>query len=167
MEVRKKGRKERKERMRLTHQSQSAMSAHAMSEDAHPFRIDLFEVVENGLGELGGDVAVHFVSLAPRRIGRVDVEAGAASEVVRFVFAFDLQTSWNPIRYAFRQIGGDRMPYVGSCPGRARQCPSRSQRAGRIPSPPHCPRCRSNRRGISRGELYGGDWWWFEGAGRD
>ncbi len=92
-------RKERKERMRrVTHQSQSAMSAHAVSEDAHPLRIHLFEVVEDGLGELGGDVAVHFVSLAPRRFGRVDVEAGAASEVVGIVFAFDLQTSWNPIR---------------------------------------------------------------------
>ena len=69
------------------------MPAHTMSEDAHSLRIDLFEVLEDGLGEFGGDVAVHFISFVPGRFRRVDVEAGAASEIVGVVFAFDLQTA--------------------------------------------------------------------------
>lgn len=149
------------------HQSQSAVPAHTVSEDADPLRIHLFEVVENGLGQLRGDVAVHFVSLVPRGFGRVDVEARAASEIEGVVFALDFQATWNPVRRGSRPSEDHGVPYVGSCPGRAPQCPSHSPHAGRIPSPPRCPQCTSNRPGISGGALCGGDWWWFEGASRD
>ena len=70
------------------------MPAHAVPEKADAVRIHLLEVVEDGLGELRGDVAVHFVSLVPGGFGRVDVEARAAAEIVGVVFALDLETAW-------------------------------------------------------------------------
>lgn len=42
-------------------------------------------------GELGGDVAVHFIVCTPGCSGCVDVKAGAGAEVVAVVFAFDFQ----------------------------------------------------------------------------
>ena len=76
-----------------SHQSQSAVPAHTVPEDAHPLRIHLLEVVENGLGQLRGDVAVHFVSLIPGGFRRVDVEARAAAEIKGVVFALDFETT--------------------------------------------------------------------------
>ena len=88
------------------------MAAHAVAEDAHAVRIHLFEVFEDGLGQLRGDVAVHLVSLAPRGFGRVDVEARAASEIKRVVLALDLEASCDRIRYnSFRTNGRD---YLGA-----------------------------------------------------
>ena len=69
------------------------MPAHAVPENADAVRIHLLEVVEDGFGELRGDVAVHFVSFVPGGVGRVDVEAGAAAEIVGVVFALDLETT--------------------------------------------------------------------------
>ena len=78
---------------RQTHQGQGAVAAHAVAEDANAVRVQLLEVLEDGPGEFRGDVAVHFVTLAPGGFGRVDVEARAAAEVVRVVFALDFQTA--------------------------------------------------------------------------
>ena len=81
------------------HQSQSAMPTHTVSENADPLRVHLFEVVEDGRGQLRGDVAVHVVSFGPGRPGRVDVEARAAAEIKGLVFAFDAQTTCRPVRH--------------------------------------------------------------------
>ena len=159
--------KGRKGKRRRAHQSQSAMPAHAMAENANAVRIHLFEIVKDSLWQFRSDVAVHFVALVPGRFCRVNVEARAASKIIGVVFALDIQASWNPIRHHLRPH--ERLPaapYVGSCPGRARRCPSRSLHAGRNLFLPHCPPCMSNRPGILRGGLCGGDWWWFEGGGR-
>lgn len=83
----------RRRRKCASHQSQSAVPAHTVPEDAHPLRIHLLEVVENGLGQLRGDVAVHFVSLIPGGFRRVDVEARAAAEIKGVVFALDFETT--------------------------------------------------------------------------
>ena len=72
------------------HQSQSAVSAHAVPEDTDAVRIHLFEIVENGLGQFRVDVAVHFIPFVPWGFGRVDVESRAAAEIVGVVFALDL-----------------------------------------------------------------------------
>lgn len=71
------------------------MSTHTVPKDTNPRPIDLLESVKDRLGELLRDVAVHFVALGPRFLGRVDVEAGAGAEVVGVVFALDFQsTCW-------------------------------------------------------------------------
>ena len=72
------------------HQSQSAVSAHAVSEDTDAVRIHLFEVVEDGPEQFRVDVAVHFIPFVPWGFGRVDVEPGAAAEIVGVVFTLDL-----------------------------------------------------------------------------
>ncbi len=82
------------------------MPAHAMAEDTDAVCVHLLEVVEDGPGELRGDVAVHFVAFAPGRFGRVDVEAGAAAEVVGVVFALDVETAWKSIRQGSRRNSG-------------------------------------------------------------
>ena len=69
------------------------MAPHAVAEDADAVRVHLLEVFEDGPRQLRRDVAVHFVSLAPRGLCRVDVETRAAAEVVRVVFALDLEAS--------------------------------------------------------------------------
>jgi len=74
-----------------THQSQSAVPAHAMSEDADPLTVHLLEVLEDGLGQLGCDVAVHLVAFVPGGFGCVEVETGAGAEVEGVVFAFDFE----------------------------------------------------------------------------
>lgn len=79
-----------REREGSAHQSQSAVPAHAVTEDANAVRIQLLEVVEDGLGQFRRDVAVHSVACIPRRFRRVDVEAGARPEIVGVVFALDL-----------------------------------------------------------------------------
>lgn len=79
-----------REREGSAHQSQSAVPAHAVTEDANAVPIQLLEVVEDGLGQFRRDVAVHSVACIPRRFRRVDVEAGARPEIVGVVFALDL-----------------------------------------------------------------------------
>lgn len=69
------------------------MPAHTVSEDTDSRPIDLLEVVEDGFGELGRDVAVHVVAFGPRFFGGVDVEAGARAEVVGVVFALDSEAA--------------------------------------------------------------------------
>lgn len=78
---------------KCSYQSQSAVSAHAVPEDANAVRIQLFEVVEDGLGQFRRDVAVHSVPFVPGRFRRVDVEAGARPEIIGVIFALDLQSS--------------------------------------------------------------------------
>lgn len=69
------------------------MSAHAVAHDANARTVELFERGENGLGQLLGDIAVHFVSLRPGFFGGVDVETGAGAKVVSLIFALNLETS--------------------------------------------------------------------------
>lgn len=73
-----------------THQSQSAVPAHAVSEDADSVRIQLFEVVEDGLWQFRCDVAVHLIPFVPGRFRRIDVKACTRPEIIRVVFALDL-----------------------------------------------------------------------------
>ena len=65
------------------------MSTHTMPEDTDPLAIDLLEILEDGLGELGRDVAVHLIPLVPRRLGSIEIEAGAGAEIVGIVLALD------------------------------------------------------------------------------
>lgn len=74
-----------------THQSQSAVPAHAVSEDADPLTVHLLEILEDGLGQLGRDVAVHLVAFVPGGFGRVEVEGCAGAEVEGVVFALDFE----------------------------------------------------------------------------
>jgi len=62
-----------------------------VSEDADPFTVHLLEVLEDGLGQLGRDVAVHLVAFVPGSFGGVEVEACAGAEVEGVVFAFDFE----------------------------------------------------------------------------
>ena len=73
------------------------MAAHAVSEDADALPVHLCEILENGAGKLRRDVAVHSVPFVPGGFGRVDVEAGAAAEVVGVVFALDFETTWEKL----------------------------------------------------------------------
>lgn len=70
------------------------MPTHAVPEDADPRPVDLVEVGEDYLRQLGGDVAVHLVALGPGFPGGVDVEAGARAEVVGIIFARDVEAAW-------------------------------------------------------------------------
>ena len=81
------------EREGSAHESQSAVPAHAVPEDADAIRVHLLEVVEDGAGQFRVDVAVHLVPFVPRGSGRVDVESRAAAEIVGVVFALDLETA--------------------------------------------------------------------------
>ena len=83
----------RRGRKGSAHESQSAVPAHAVPEDADAVRVHLLEVVEDGAGQFRVDVAVHLVPFVPRGFGRVDVESRAAAEVVGVVFALDLETA--------------------------------------------------------------------------
>lgn len=71
-----------KGRVGLAHQRQSAMAAHAMAKDTDSFTVDLLEVVEHCLRQLGRDVTIHLIALIPWRLRSIDVEAGAGAEVV-------------------------------------------------------------------------------------
>ena len=90
------------------------MPAHTVSQNADPLRVHLFEVVEDGRGQLRGDVAVHVVSFGPGRPGRVDVEARAAAEIKGLVFAFDAQTTCRPVRHNSRRTDDDRVSVTGA-----------------------------------------------------
>lgn len=76
-----------------THQGKRAVAAHAMAGDANPAGVQLGEGGEDGLGKLVGDVGVHVVAVVVGGFGGVDVEAGAATEVVGVVFAGDVQAA--------------------------------------------------------------------------
>ena len=78
----------------MTHQCQSSMSAHTVSKNTDPFFINLLERRKHRIGQLGRDVAVHFVTFGPRFSRCVDVEAGARTKVVRIIFALDFETAW-------------------------------------------------------------------------
>lgn len=69
------------------------MAAHAVTGDADAARIEFLKGGEERLGELLGDVRVHFVVLRPGLLCGVDVEARAGSEVVCVIFALNLETS--------------------------------------------------------------------------
>ena len=69
------------------------MPAHTVPGNAHAALIQLSKGLEERFGQLVGDVAVHAVVCGPGIAGGVDVEAGAAAEVVGVVFALDLETA--------------------------------------------------------------------------
>ena len=79
--------------MLTTYQSQSPMSTHAMSKNADPLAIDFFKIFEYSLWQLGCDIAIHLVPLRPRLFSGIDIESCAAAEVVRVVFARNLETT--------------------------------------------------------------------------
>ena len=70
------------------------MAAHAMSKDTDSFTVNLLEVFEHRLRQLGRDVAVHLIPLLPRRLGSIDVEAGPRAKVVGVVFSLNVQTAY-------------------------------------------------------------------------
>lgn len=65
-----------------------------MAEDTDPLAVHPLEVLEDGLGQLGRDVAVHLVAFIPGGFGGVEVEAGAGAEVVGVVFTFDFEPTY-------------------------------------------------------------------------
>lgn len=65
------------------------MSTHTMPKDTDSLAIDLLEILEDGVGELGRDVAVHLIPLVPRRLGSVEIEAGAGAEIVCIILPLD------------------------------------------------------------------------------
>lgn len=67
------------------------MPTHAVAEDTDPLAVHLLEVLEDGLGQLRRDVAVHLVAFVPGGFGGVEVEGGAGAEVEGVVFAFDFE----------------------------------------------------------------------------
>lgn len=70
------------------------MSSHAMTRNTNSLRIQLWKRRENRLGQFVCDVCVHIVAGVVGRLGCVDVEARSRSEVVRVVFAFNVQTAY-------------------------------------------------------------------------
>ena len=65
------------------------MSTHTVPKDTDPLAIDLLEILEDGLGELGRDVAVHLIPLVPRRLGSIEIEAGAGAEIICIILALE------------------------------------------------------------------------------
>jgi hypothetical protein len=73
---------EEERRKTQTYKSQSTMSTHTMSRNAHARRIELFlKRFEDCRGQFLRDVAVHLVALVVRRVGRIDVESSSRAEV--------------------------------------------------------------------------------------
>jgi hypothetical protein len=89
----------RKSRDRLVHagvleeERESAVTAHGVAGDRYAGAVELFELCEEGFGKLVGNVAVHVIALVVRLFGRIDVEAGARTEVVALVFTLDVQAA--------------------------------------------------------------------------
>lgn len=69
------------------------MATHAVTSNADPAAVQNLEVREKCLRQLLRDVGVHVVALVVRRLGRIDVETGAAAEIIRIVFALDTKTT--------------------------------------------------------------------------
>lgn len=64
-----------------------------MAEDTDSFTVNLLEVFEHYFRQLGRDVTVHLIALLPRRLGSINVEAGAGAKVVRVVFSLNIETA--------------------------------------------------------------------------
>ena len=70
------------------------MSSHTMTCNANSLRIQLRKRRENRLGQFVRDICVHIVAGVVGRLGCVDVESRSRPEVVRVVFAFNVQTAY-------------------------------------------------------------------------
>ena len=70
------------------------MSSHTMTCNANSLRIQLRKRRENRLGQFVCDICVHIVAGVVGRLGCVDVESRSRPEVVRVVFAFNVQTAY-------------------------------------------------------------------------
>ena len=69
------------------------MPTHAVSENADSLAVHLLEVVEDGLRELGRNVAIHLIAFRPRGLCGVEVKACAGTEIVRVILAFNLEAT--------------------------------------------------------------------------
>jgi hypothetical protein len=89
----------RESRHRLVHagvleeQRQGTVAAHRVAGDGDAGAVELFELREQRVGQLVGDVAVHVVALVVGFLGGIDVEAGARAEVVAVIFALDVEAA--------------------------------------------------------------------------
>ena len=89
-----KGREKERKGETKTHQRQSPMPAHTMTENANALHIHhLSKGVEHGRRQLLRHVAVHPVVPVPGRVRGVEVETGAGAEIKGVVFAFDVETA--------------------------------------------------------------------------
>ena len=69
------------------------MTSHGMARDANPTRVEFFEARKESVWHFFRDVAIHLVALGPRLLGSIDIEPCSTAEVIRIVFALDLQTA--------------------------------------------------------------------------
>lgn len=68
------------------------MTAHTVTRDANPARVQLRESSKDSLGQLLRHVSVHVVSVVVRRLGGIDVETGAGTEIPRIVLSRNVQS---------------------------------------------------------------------------
>ena len=78
---------------RRTYNSKSTMPTHTMTGNTHPPSIQLGKRRKDSLGQFLGDVRVHVIAIVVGGLCRVDVEARAGAEVVRVVFALDVEAA--------------------------------------------------------------------------
>lgn len=78
---------------RRTYNSKSTMPTHTMTGNTHPPRIKLGKRRKDRLGQFLGDVRVHVIAIVVGGLCSVDVEACAGAEVVRVVFALDVEAA--------------------------------------------------------------------------
>ena len=78
---------------RRTYNSKSTMPTHTMTGNTHPPRIQLGKRRKDSLGQFLGDVRVHVIAIVVGGLCRVNVEARAGAEVVRVVFALDVEAA--------------------------------------------------------------------------
>lgn len=69
------------------------MPTHTMTGNTHPPSIQLGERRKDSLGQFLGDVRVHVIAIVVGGLCRVDVEARASAEVIRVVFALDVEAA--------------------------------------------------------------------------
>lgn len=82
-----------KNERRRTYNSKSTMSTHTMTSNTHPPSIELGKRCKNSLGQFLGHVRVHVIAIVVGGLCSVDVEARAGAEVVRVVFALDVEAA--------------------------------------------------------------------------
>lgn len=72
------------------------MPTHAVAGDTNARGVELGEGGEERGGQLGGDVGFHLVVGGVGGFGGVEVETGAAAEIVGLVFALDFESACSP-----------------------------------------------------------------------
>ena len=85
------------------------MAAHGMSEDTHAIRVHR-KSGRDPRRQFPRDVRIHAVTARPRRLRRVEVEAGAETEVIAVALTRNAETSRARIRHHERQPKRSRDP---------------------------------------------------------